>query len=398
MRGRIWFRLALAALLGAATGWWLWHRPQEPAAAATAAQLAAPGGAGVLAGSSAGDSGTPDEQNNIEIYKAVSPAVVNITSTTIQYDFFFNVFPVQGSGSGFLIDDQGHIVTNYHVVSGAYAPSCRTVEGGCPVEVTLADQSRHTAKLIGRDPSGDLAVIKIDTNKKLPYVKLGNSDALQVGQKVLAIGNPFGLEGTLTTGIISSMGRNIRDDQGNVLEGVLQTDAAINPGNSGGPLLNSRGEVIGINTAIFGQTNLGIGFAIPIDSAKGALTDLIQDGRVHQAFLGVVGQEITPPLAGLLNLPAQQGLLIAEVTRGGPGEQAGLRAGRQYVLIGNQQVVIGGDLLVDVDGTPIATSADLNRYLRSKKAGDAAKVTLFRGNSRMTLDVKLGDRSQFESP
>jgi putative serine protease PepD len=243
-----------------------------------------------------------------------------------------------------------------------------------------------------------LAVIKIDTDKKLPYVKLGNSDAVQVGHKVLAIGNPFGLEGTLTTGIISSLGRNIRDDQGNVLEGLFQTDAAINPGNSGGPLLNSRGEVIGINTAIFGQTNLGIGFAIPIDSTKGALTDLIRDGRVHLAFLGVVGQEITAPLAGLLNLPAEQGLLIAQLTRGGPAEQAGLRAGRQYVLIGNQQVVIGGDLLVEADGAPLYSVEDLNRYLRRKKPGDVSKVTFFRDGRRTTLDVKLGDRSQFESP
>jgi len=390
MSRRFWFRLTLAALLGAGTGWWLWHRPQEPATAASAAQLAAPRAPSVLATSSAGDSGTPsatlDEQNNIDVYKAVSPAVVNITSTTIQYDFFFNVWPTQGSGSGFLIDDQGHIVTNNHVISGARS-----------VEVTLADQGRYPAKLVGRDAISDLAVIKIDAEKKLPYVKLGNSDAVQVGQKVLAIGNPFGLEGTLTTGIISSMGRNIRDDQGNVLEGVFQTDAAINQGNSGGPLLNSRGEVIGINTAILGQTNLGIGFAIPIDSAKDALTDLIQDGRVHRAFLGVVGQEITPPLAGLLNLPAEQGLLIAQVTRGGPAEQAGLRAGRQYVLIGNQQVVIGGDLIVEADGTPLYSVEDLNRYLRRKKPGEVAKVTLFRGGSRMTLDVKLGDRSQFES-
>jgi putative serine protease PepD len=375
--------LALAAVLGAATGWWLWLRPQSegPAAAAIARLQAPDTPPSVLAAAPAGDAST-DEQNNIEVYKTISPAVVNITSTTIQYDFFFNVFPVQGSGSGFLIDNKGNIVTNYHVISGARS-----------VEVVLADQSRHPAKLVGRDPATDLAVIKIDTNKSLPYVKLGTSDALQVGQKVLAIGNPFGFSGTLTTGIISSVGRNIRDEQGNVLEEVIQTDAAINPGNSGGPLLNARGEVIGINTAIFGQTNLGIGFAIPIDSAKSVLTDLLQEGRVRRAFLGVISQEITPPLAELLNLPSPQGLLIAQLNRGGPAEQAGLRPGRQGVVIGNQQVVIGGDLIVDVDGIPIASTADLNRALRRKKPGDAARVTIFRGNQRMTVEVKLGERS-----
>ena len=375
--------LAVAALLGAATGWWIWVRPQSENPASTIARLQAPEPPSVLASAPASpDASSLDEQNNIDVYKTLSPAVVNITSTTIQYDFFFNVFPTQGSGSGFLIDDKGNIVTNYHVVSGARS-----------VEVTLADHTRHPAKLVGRDPATDLAVIKIDVNKSLPYVKLGTSEGLQVGQKVLAIGNPFGFEGTLTTGIISSLGRNIRDDQGNVLEEVIQTDAAINPGNSGGPLLNSRGEVIGINTAIFGQTNLGIGFAIPIDSARTILSDLLQDGRVRRAFLGVVGQEITPPLADLLNLPSPQGLLVAQLNRGGPAEQAGLRPGRQVVLIGNQQVVIGGDLIVDVDGVPIASTTDLNRALRRKRPGDTARITIFRGRDRMTLEAKLGERT-----
>jgi len=380
---RIVINLALAAALGLVTGWWLWWRPSHNANAPTdtVARLQAPIEPSALAGSS-GAGGSLDEQNNIEIYKAASAAVVNITSTVIQYDFFFNAVPAQGTGSGFLIDDKGNIVTNYHVISGARS-----------AEVTLADHVRYPAILVGRDPVSDLAVIKIDAKKPLPFVKLGDSDHLQVGQKVLAIGNPFGFEGTLTTGIISSLGRNIRDEEGNMLEEVIQTDAAINPGNSGGPLLNSQGEVIGINTAIFGQTNLGIGFAIPINGVKTIVADLLTLGRARQAYLGVIGQEITPPIAELLNLPAEQGLLIAQLTRGGPAAQAGLRAGSQGVLIGNQEFVIGGDLIVALDGTPVATSSDLTRYLRKKKPGEVAHVTLYRGANKLTVDVKLAERS-----
>ena len=380
-RRRVWLNLALAAALGAVVGWWLWWRPQDGATQQTIARLQAPAPPSVLANSSPDSGSSTDERNNIDIYKAISPAVVNITSTVIQYDFFFNAVPSQGSGSGFLIDDKGDILTNYHVISGARS-----------AEVTLADHTRYPAKLVGRDPLSDLAVIKIDAKRPLPFVKFGDSDHLQVGQKVLAIGNPFGFEGTLTTGIISSLGRNIRDEQGNVLEEVIQTDAAINPGNSGGPLLNSQGEVIGINTAIFGQTNLGIGFAIPINGVKAIVTDLLTLGRARQTFLGVVCQEISPPLAELLNLAAPQGLLIAQITRSGPADQSGLRAGRQVVLIGNQEFVIGGDLIVELDGTAVASSSDLTRYLRKKKPGDIAKVTIFRGGQRLTVDVKLADR------
>ena len=378
---RIWMNLALAAALGTLVGWWLWRSPQDGPMQRSIARLPAPVTPSVSASAAPPFETSSDEQNNIEIYKTISPAVVNITSTIIQYDFFFRAVPSQGAGSGFLIDGKGNILTNYHVISGARS-----------AEVTLSDHSRYPAKLVGRDPLSDLAVLKIDTEQPLPYLKFGDSDRLQVGQKVLAIGNPFGFDGTLTTGIISSLGRNIRDERGNVLEEVIQTDAAINPGNSGGPLLNSQGEVIGINTAIFGQTNLGIGFAIPINAVKPIVTDLLTLGRARQSFLGVVGQEISPPLAELLNLPAPQGLLIAQLTRGGPAEQAGLRAGRQVVLIGNQEFVIGGDLIVELDGTPVATSSDLTRYLRKKKPGEVARVTIFRGRERMTVDVTLADR------
>ncbi|MBI1955161.1 MAG: trypsin-like peptidase domain-containing protein, partial [Acidobacteria bacterium] len=346
--------LILAALLGLFTGWWIWLRP-KPTGGAAVEPASLPAAASTMVSSQAAavaplpdTAASGDEQNNIGVYKAVSPTVVNITSTTIQYDFFFNVLPVQGSGSGFLIDDQGRIVTNYHVVSGARS-----------IEVTLADQSRHAAKLVGRDRLSDLAVLQISDRKNLPFVKLGDSEHLQVGQKVLAIGNPFGFQGTLTTGVISALGRNIRDEQGQLLEDLIQTDAAINPGNSGGPLLNSRGEVIGINTAIIGGTNVGVGFAIPVNTAKSIVADLLQEGRVKRGYLGVVGREVTPPLARLLNLPVSQGLLVFQLTRGGPADKAGIRPGEQLVLIGNEQFVIGGDLIVDIDGNPIASSVDL---------------------------------------
>lgn len=372
--------LALAASLGGATGWWILRRP-EPA------RLPAAQTAPVSASAALPEAGASlDEQNNIQIYKAVSPAVVNITSTTIQYDFFFNVFPVQGSGSGFLIDDQGSILTNFHVISGARS-----------IEVTLSDRTRHPAKLIGRDRLSDLAVIKISDRKGLPFVKLGSSDNLQVGQKVLAIGNPFGFQGTLTTGVISALGRSIRDQDGRLLEDLIQSDAAINPGNSGGPLLNSRGQVIGINTAIFGPgTNVGIGFAIPATAAHEILADLLQAGRVKRAFLGVIGQEVTPAIAQLLDLPVSQGLLVFRVTPGGPAEQAGIRPGQELVLIGNEEFVIGGDLIVEVDGTPIANTQELSRYVLKKRPGDVIRMTLYRGKRRMTLDVKLGERPDRE--
>jgi S1-C subfamily serine protease len=373
-------RLILTALVGLAAGWWIWQRPlakesSEPAGAGSASPT-------VAAASLPDFSSSSDEGNNIQIYKAVSPAVVNITSTTIQYDFFFNVFPSQGSGSGFLIDDKGDILTNFHVVSGARS-----------IEVTLPDQSRHKASLVGRDRAADLAVIKIGDRKDLPFVKLGSSENLQVGQKVLAIGNPFGqFQGTLTTGVISSLGRNIRDQDGRVLEDVIQTDAAINPGNSGGPLLNSRGEVIGINSAIFGPgTSVGIGFAIPVNTAKNILADLLQEGRVKRAYLGAITEEISPPIAELLALSATQGLLVARLVSGGPAEAAGIQGGRSIAIIGNQEFVIGGDLIVEIDGTPMATAHDLNGYLLKKKPNDVAKVTLYRAKRRMTVDLKLGE-------
>jgi S1-C subfamily serine protease len=381
-------KLALAALLGLAVGWWVWLRPQAPAPSQTVNDLPMlPAGTASAQAADPEPAGDPknsssDEQNNIDIYRIVSPAVVNITSTTVQYDFFMQPVPQEGSGSGFLIDDKGHIVTNWHVVSGARA-----------VEVTMSDQTKYPAELVGRDPQTDIAVIKINAKKPLTFVNLAGPDLhLRVGQKVLAIGNPFGLDGTLTTGIISSLNRTIRGDRDQVLEDVIQTDAAINPGNSGGPLLNSRGEVIGINTAIFGQANIGIGFAIPINSVRGTINELLTSGRVRRAWLGVVGQEITAGLARALGLPVDKGLLIAQVNRNGAAFQAGIKPGTELGYWGNQQVVIGGDLIVGIDGSEINSNTDLNRLLARKRPGDSIKITLYRDGRRLTMDVVLKER------
>src|ERR1039457_6879316 len=233
------------------------------------------------------------EAQNVRIYKQASPAVANIVTRAVQYDFFFNPVPVEGAGSGFVIDAAGHILTNYHVVQGAET-----------IEVTLGDQSRYKAKYIGADTRNDIALIQIDPKgRKIATLPLGDSRNLLVGQRVLAIGNPFGFQSTLTTGVVSSLGRTVQTSQTTVIDGAIQTDAAINQGNSGGPLLNTHGEVIGINSAIFtpSATTAGIGFAIPINTAKNIAQDLIAEGRVHRASLGIpMVLELWPDLAEAL--------------------------------------------------------------------------------------------------
>jgi len=238
-------------------------------------------------------------------------------------------------------------------------------------------------------------VIQISGGKKLPSVKplqLGSSDTLQVGQKVLAIGNPFGFQGTLTTGIISALGRSIQDQEGRLLEDLIQTDAAINPGNSGGPLLNSRGEVIGINTAIFGQANVGIGFAIPVGLVNDILADLLSEGRVKRGYLGVISREVTPAIAQLLDLPVSQGLLVFQVVPGGAADRAGIRGGQRRGFLGNEEFVVGGDVIVELDGTAITTAQEMSQYVLKKRPGDVVRVTLYRGRQRQTLEARLDER------
>jgi S1-C subfamily serine protease len=325
----------------------------------------------------------PTEAENVRIYKQASPAVANIVTRTVEYDFFLNPVPVEGAGSGFLIDTDGHILTNYHVVQGTQA-----------IEVTLGDQSRYKAKLIGADTRNDIALIQIDAKgKKLTPLPLGDSRSLQVGQRVLAIGNPFGFSGTLTTGIVSSLGRTVQTSDTTFIDDAIQTDAAINRGNSGGPLLDSRGQVIGINSAIYAPngTTAGIGFAIPINTAKRVANDLIKTGHVRRASLGIEGRALWPGLAEALNLPVEQGILVERVTPGGPAAQAGIRGGTRSVLAGLQEIRIGGDVLTAIDGHEIATQMDLNLQLNRDQPGNSVTLTIVRDGKRMNMPVKLGE-------
>lgn len=327
---------------------------------------------------------TEDEKNNIAVYEKVADGVVNVTSTAIQMDFFFNAVPTQGSGSGSIIETNGHILTNHHVVANAQK-----------LEVTLADGSKWPAKLIGSDPDSDLAVIRIDAPKeKLKVIPMGDSKRLRIGQKVLAIGNPFGLERTLTTGIISSLGRTIRSDVGTLMEDIIQTDAAINPGNSGGPLLNSDGEIIGINSAIISPSggSVGIGFAIPVNTAKRIVPELILKGYVTYPWIGATIQSLIPEIAKFLKLKVERGAMIIEVLRGGPADKAGLRGGNQRVQVGNIIVIVGGDIVVKVDQRDVKTNDELIHYIREKKPGDAIILKVLRGGNFEDVKLVLGER------
>ena len=306
-----------------------------------------------------------DEKNNQEVYRAFSPGVVNITSTVIVQDWF-NAYPQQGNGSGSVLDKEGHILTNFHVIQDAEK-----------LEVTLSNTHNYTARVLGVDPDNDLAVIKIDAPAtELVPVPLGDSKAVFVGQKVLAIGNPFGLDRTLTTGIVSGLSRPIRSEFTNrLIEGAIQTDAAINPGNSGGPLLNSRGQIIGINTMIYSPSggSVGIGFAVPVDTARRVVNDILQFGRVRKPKLGVSPIPVSDRLAQLLELPVREGLLIAEVTPGGAAAKSGLRGASEQVQIGRYLVPIGGDIIVGLDGQPVRTSDDLEEDWRPGSGRDHAR-------------------------
>ena len=323
----------------------------------------------------------PEEQNNISIYKKVLPAVVNITSTSVSFDFFYGVVPEQGAGSGFIIDKEGHIVTNYHVIANARQ-----------LEVTLANKKKYKAEVIGADRSHDLAVIKINASS-LSVATLGDSSHLQVGQKVYAIGNPFGMfSGTMTRGIVSSI-RSVREPDGVYIDEAIQTDAAINPGNSGGPLLNSKGEVIGINTMIAGTAgqNSGIGFAIPINTAKAVLNDLVTFGRVKRPALGIRSLPIGPELAEQMGLPVDYGVLIISVAPGSAAERAGLKGGSERAYIGNIPIMLGGDLIVAIDGQDVVDQQDLSHVMNNHRAGDSVTVTIYRNKRKMDVKVTLGE-------
>ncbi len=323
-----------------------------------------------------------EEQNNIAVYKRALPSVVNITSTQVALDFFFRVVPQQGQGSGFILDKAGHILTNYHVIDGARL-----------VEVTLSDKHKYKAQIIGSDKWHDLALLQINAPNLQPAI-LSDSRQLVVGQKVYAIGNPFGLSGTMTRGIISSI-RSIHGPTGNPIEDAIQTDAAINPGNSGGPLLNSRGEVIGINTLIISPNGAdqssGIGFAIPINTAKAILGDLTKYGRVRRPSLGITSLEIGPDLAEQMGLAADYGVLIQRVVPGGAADRAGLHGGNQQAYLGNTPIMLGGDLIVAIDGQQVTNAQDITEIMDKHQAGDTISVTVYRGRRKMTVQLTLSE-------
>jgi S1-C subfamily serine protease len=328
---------------------------------------------------------TDDEGINVKVYRAASPAVANILTKATEYDFFMDPVPVEGAGSGFVIDERGYILTNFHVVQEAQS-----------IEVVLGDQTRYPGKFIGADQRNDVALVKIDPKgKHLVALPLGDSAKLQVGQKVLAIGNPFGFTSTLTTGVVSALGRTVQTSQTTLIDEAIQTDAAINRGNSGGPLINSHGEVIGINSAIYtpSGTTAGIGFAIPINTAKRIATDLINEGRVHLAFIGVQTIPVGGSLAQALELPVDEGLLVESAAKGGPAATAGVHGGDRVVMAGMQRIAIGGDVITAIDGTKIANTMDLSVVLNHKRPGDTVTVTVYRAGKKLDIPVKLGERT-----
>lgn len=334
-----------------------------------------------------------DEQNNIEVYRKYSPGVVNIASTILARDIFLNAFPVEaGTGSGVILDTNGNIGTNFHVVEPA-------LKGGGELEVTLADRTKYKAKLVGIDPSNDLAVIKIEApTGKLHRIPIGRSAGLQVGQKVLAIGNPYGYERTLTTGVISALGRSIRSETGQVIENIIQTDAAINPGNSGGPLLNRTGEIIGINAQIVspgGAGNVGIGFAIPADTVDRIVRDLISYGYVKRPWVGLNMSELFPieaypeRLLAQLGIPPTRGYMVGDLPEGSPMAAAGIRSARQQVQYGFRIYPVGGDILVSFQGKEITSLPDFMTEIDHLKVGEKVAFAILRGAQKMNVSVTL---------
>ncbi len=323
------------------------------------------------------------------VYHQAGSAVVNITSVTYAYDFFFNPVPQEGTGSGFVYDDQGHIITNYHVIEDAEELS-----------VALADGETYPADVVGEDPTNDLAVIRIEAEDLPSPVPLGDSDTLRVGQFAVAIGNPFGLERTLTVGVISSLGRVIRGPENNFIGEVIQTDAAINPGNSGGPLLDLAGQVIGVNSQIVSpsQANAGVGFAVPANTVRRVVPELIDRGSYPHPWLGIEPISLTAERARAfrqagMDIPVERGVLILEVLPGGPADAAGIEGGDQLVRIGRYRVPLGGDIIIAVDGQTVDDYQDLTVYLETEtRVGDSVQIRVIRDGVEKTFDVTLEER------
>lgn len=320
-----------------------------------------------------------EEELVTNLYQRVSPSVVHITTRVITQSFFFGPTASEGTGSGFIWDQDGHVVTNYHVIENADS-----------VEVKLSDDEVVPAQVVGVDPPNDLAVIQVDLPPNtLHPLDLGESANLRVGQRAIAIGNPFGLDRTLTTGVVSALGRPLQTDQENYIFDVIQTDAAINPGNSGGPLLDSRGRVIGVNTAVR-QDAQGIGFAIPVDTVKQVVPVLIEQGTYPHPWLGLLGYDITPGLADALELPVDQGVLVAQLFRDGPAVAAGMVGAQQQVIVGNRRILAGGDIITAINNTAVANWNDVTEYLAlNTQVGDTVTLTLLRNGRELQLDLAL---------
>ncbi|KJR43887.1 DegP2 peptidase [Candidatus Magnetoovum chiemensis] len=323
---------------------------------------------------------TPDEKIATAIYKNSSPAVVNITTTTLIRDFF-SVYPQKGSGSGSIIGPQGYILTNYHVIENANE-----------INVTLTNGKKYSAELIGIAPENDIAIIKIDAKEEnLVSIELEDSSTVEVGQKIFAIGNPFGLNSTMTTGIISALGRPLATENGKVIENVLQIDAPINPGNSGGPLIATNGKMIGINTAIFSPSggNIGIGFAIPVSNVKELIPELIRYGKIRRPWFGIEGIQLWNKFSQIFNLPVSEGVMISSVIKGSPAYKAGVKGGVSPIQISGAIVYLGGDILLEIDGKKISSMTDINKALADKKENDTVKLKLLRDRKIIYLNMKV---------
>jgi S1-C subfamily serine protease len=319
-----------------------------------------------------------------EIFKRTASGVVQITATGDPQSSPFGGSAPQALGSGFVFDKTGYIITNYHVVSGAGS-----------IEVTFSNNASHDATLVGSDPSTDLAVLKVNTSASaLTALTLGDSDEVQVGDSVVAIGNPFGLSRTVTAGIVSAIQRQIEAPNQYAIDHVIQTDAPINHGNSGGPLINAKGEVIGVNAQIetggVTQGNVGVGFAVPSNTVKTVAGQLIENGKVEHAFIGISAGELTPQVAKQFRLPVQRGVLVEEVQAGSGAAAAGVKAGTTKVTVAGESYTLGGDIIVKANGMPVDDLAGLRDVVSELEPGDRVTLEVYRGDAKKTIEVKLG--------
>ncbi|MCL2758727.1 MAG: trypsin-like peptidase domain-containing protein [Treponema sp.] len=328
------------------------------------------------------------ERENISIYERLNSAVVNITTETMAINWFLEPVPQEGSsGSGSIIDRRGYVITNHHVIQNAHR-----------VFINLADGSQFEGTIVGVDPENDLAVLKFDppAGMVLQTINYGDSDSLRVGQKVLAIGNPFALERTLTVGIVSGLGRPIQTSRNRIIRDMIQTDASINPGNSGGPLLDTQGRMIGINTMIYSPSggSVGIGFAVPVNTARRVVNEIMQFGKVRRGWIDATVVQIFPSLVRYARLPVSSGLLVSRTRRNGLAERAGLRQGSEPVQYGRSVIYLGGDIITSVNGLKTNTLADLYASLEACKPGDVVTVEIIRGGQTSTLQITLADREE----